>query len=217
MASTEVAVLSRKLDELVRMDASYETFGSSVHRYRLNAPISPAELAEFEAQHSIVLPEHYRTFVSEFSNGGAGPHYGLFPLGFFDASGGPLERWTEGDGFAGILAEPFPHSESWNLPESRLEPPASFENDEEEEAWIRELDGEVWRPELVDGAFPICHQGCAIRNLLIVTGPERGNVWVDDRPNDGGIFPGRGNSTAGTPFFEWYSTWLDDSIAALRA
>ena len=217
MASTEVSVIRRKLDELVRVDTSFETFGSSVHRYRLNTPVSPVELDQFEATHAIVLPEPYRTFVSEFSNGGAGPYYGLFPLGFFDAAGGPLEKWNEGDGFAGVLSEPFPHSKSWNLPEARLMPPESFDSDADEDAWIRELDNEVWRPDLVNGAFPICHQGCAIRNLLIVTGPERGNVWVDDRPNDGGIYPDGSNLHTGTLFFDWYSDWLDNSIEALRA
>jgi len=216
VASSEIAVLRKKLDELIHVDTSFETFGSSVHRYRLNPPVSPIELEQFEATHSIILPEPYRTFVSEFSNGGAGPYYGLFPLGFFDAAGGPLERWKEGDGFAGILSEPFPHSESWNLPEVRLMRPGSLEADDEEDAWIRELDNEVWRPELVNGAFPICHQGCAIRNLLVVSGPERGNVWIDDRPNDGGIHPVNSNSPTGTLFFDWYSTWLDESIAALR-
>ena len=216
VASIEIAVLRKKLDELRCIDTSFETFGSSAHLYRMNAPLSETKLDEFETRHSITLPEPYRTFVSEFSNGGAGPYYGLFPLGYFDAAGGPLERWKEGDGFAGILAKPFPHSEAWNLPEARLLPPDSFENDEEEEAWIREVDGEVWRPDLVNGAFPICHQGCAIRNLLIVNGPERGNVWVDDRPNDGGIYPDGDDPHTGTPFFDWYSNWLDASIAALK-
>lgn len=216
MVSTEISILRQKLDELRRIDRSFETFGSGEHRYRLEPPLSEAELGEFEGKHTISLPEPYRTFVSELSNGGPGPYYGLFPLGYFDAAGGPLERWKEGDGFAGNLSEPFPHSKTWNLSDARFNRPEYFETDEEEEAWCRALDNEMWRPELVNGAFPICHQGCAIRNLLVVSGPERGNVWVDDRPNDGGIYPDDCGSQPGTPFLNWYLNWLDNSIAALQ-
>lgn len=216
MESTNASILLRKLEELRRIDRSFATFGSSSHQYRLEPPLPRAKLESFEAEHSIVLPEPYRTFISELSNGGAGPYCGLFPLGYFDGSGGPLERWSEGDGFAGQLSRPFPHRQPWSLPDSRYKCPDAFETEEEEEAWYKALEDETWKPELVDGAFPICHQGCAIRNLLVVTGPERGKVWVDDRASDGGIFPEGDDPNSGISFFDWYSDWLDRSIAALK-
>ena len=215
MASVEIATINKKLDELRRTDTSFETFGSSVHCYQLNAPLSEVELGEFEVAHALILPEPYRTFISELGNGGAGPFYGLFPLGFFDATGGPLERWKEGDGFAGDLSKVFPHREPWNVSDAWFEHSGHFENDDEEDAWIRAFENEVWNPELVNGAFPICHEGCAIRNLLVVTGPERGNVWTDDRANDGGIYPNSEDSKTGASFFEWYSGWIDRSVDAL--
>lgn len=215
MVSTEISILREKLDELRRMDGSFETFGSVAHRYRVEPPLTEVELKQFEAKHEVSLPEPYRTFVSELSNGGPGPYYGLFPLGYFDGAGGPLERWEEGDGVAGDLSKPFPHTESWNLPDERFKCPEKFGNDDEEESWYRALDDATWQPELVNGAFPICHQGCAVRSLLIVSGPERGNIWIDDRPNDGGIFPDGSDSQSGTSFFNWYLNWLDTSIAAL--
>ena len=34
-----------------------------------------------------------------------------------------------------------------------------------------------WVP--VDGAIPVCHEGCAVRDWLVVSGPEAGRVWHD--------------------------------------
>jgi hypothetical protein len=215
MGSVEIANIKKRLNDLAHLDTTFETFGSSAHRYLLNAPLSDLELEAFENNHAIILPDPYRTFISKIGNGGAGPYYGLFPLGFFDAAGGPLERWKAGDGFAGDLSEPFPHREMWSASEEWFEHSGRFKNDDEEDAWVRAFEDEVWNPELVNGAFPICHEGCAIRHLLIVTGPERGNVWIDDRANDGGIHPINKDSKTGAPFLEWYSGWIDRSTDAL--
>lgn len=58
----------------------------------------------------------------------------------------------------------------------------------------------------IDGAFPICHMGCAILIWLIVTGPEAGNVWMDDRSSDGGWMPLR------LTFLRWYERWIEKSL-----
>ncbi|MGK5443254.1 SMI1/KNR4 family protein [Micromonospora sp. URMC 105] len=57
-----------------------EVFGAKAHRWTLESPLSPAELAELEAQLGIELPEEYRSFLLHAGRGGAGPAYGLFPL-----------------------------------------------------------------------------------------------------------------------------------------
>ena len=41
----------------------------------------------------------------------------------------------------------------------------------------------------VTGSMRICHYGYAIYYLLVVTGNNAGQIWVDDRANDNGIFP----------------------------
>ena len=74
----------------------------------------------------------------------------------------------------------------------------------------------AWKPELIDGALPICHKGCAIRNGLVVTGSERGNIWVDDRANDLGIYPEQPETKDRINFLDWYATWLDISLASLK-
>ncbi len=46
----------------------------------LAAPIQPAEVAEFEAQHGIALPAAYKTFLLDGGAHGPGPYGGLLPL-----------------------------------------------------------------------------------------------------------------------------------------
>ncbi len=57
----------------------------------------------------------------------------------------------------------------------------------------------------------ICHFGCGVYFLLVVSGPERGNIWIDDRASDYGITPWGGD------FFTWYDTWLEDSLQKSEA
>ncbi|MGA8203531.1 MAG: SMI1/KNR4 family protein [Woeseiaceae bacterium] len=215
--SKELVQIRERLNELRERDTAFEVFGSSRHRYVLNPPLKAAELREFETTHSVILPDAYRSFLLECGNGGAGPYYGIFPLGHRDhGAGGPLEAWAEGDGLAGVLSRPFPHDRAWNLPEERFSPPAVFRCAEEEKIWYRTLEDDTWKSSLVDGALPICHQGCAIRNYLVVTGTERGNVWIDDRVNHNGIYPEATDSSGRVPFLEWYSSWIATSLARVR-
>ncbi|CAM1341951.1 SMI1/KNR4 family protein [Tenacibaculum amylolyticum] len=74
-------------------DSFFEVFGASSHKYILNSPLDLQELNDFEKTYEIVLPETYKTFLSEIGNGGleyknsvvgnsgAGPDYGIFKLG----------------------------------------------------------------------------------------------------------------------------------------
>tara|TARA_Y100001934_G_scaffold243249_1_gene299685 strand:+ start:1119 stop:1328 length:210 start_codon:yes stop_codon:yes gene_type:complete len=65
----------------------------------------------------------------------------------------------------------------------------------------------------LDGAIPICHLGCAQRQWLIVSGPERGNIWCDDRADNEGLSPLKKPQKKRITFFEWYREWLDDALA----
>jgi hypothetical protein len=184
-------------------------FGASEHRYRLAPPLSAAQVATWEHDHGVQLPPEYRTFITKLGNGGAGPFYGLFPLGLWDGAGGPLEPW---DDAVGDLRAAFPHREEWNLPASRLEPPDSFEDDASETAWHDALDGGYCARSLLDGAFYLCHHGCALRTVLVVTGPERGTVWLDGRADESGILPHTDGNGRHLSFGEWYRGWLERSL-----
>jgi hypothetical protein len=201
----------RKLSVLRSRDAFLRLFGASSHQYELNQAASADAIAAFEHEHEVELPSDYRDFLLHCGNGGAGPYYGLFPLGMFDGAGRGLEPWSEGDGFAGILSRPFPHHEAWNLPDARFKMPEDLAEDAEDK-WYETLDNEYWAPELTHGAFPICHQGCAYRNLLVVSGPERGHIWLDGRASDQGIVPVSDRGGSRVSFSTWYTGWLDAAL-----
>ncbi|MEM7246245.1 MAG: SMI1/KNR4 family protein [Acidobacteriota bacterium] len=205
----------RLLAMLREADERRAVFGAGAHEYRLDSPLSEAELVGFEERHGVPLPEDYRSFLLHCGNGGAGPYYGLFPLGLFDGAGRGLEPWKEGDGHAGVLRHPFPHSTAWNLPDESFVPSETFSSVDEEDAWHERFDAEYWAPELVAGSFPICHQGCAYRNFLIVTGASRGQVWVDGRASDGGLVPELNRDGTPRSFSSWYFGWLEDAFREL--
>jgi len=214
MAHDFVELVRDGLTRLRQADPRFEVFGASTHRYELLPPISRVELDAFEATHNIRLPEGYRRFLLEIGNGGAGPHYGLFPLGMWDGTGSGLEPW--GEFGAGVLSDEFPHSAHWNLPAERFAAP-EFSDDEAEDAWQTALDDEYWNPALTAGSFPIAHQGCAYRNVLVVTGPARGLVWLDGRASDQGIGPEERPEQLGPTFEDWYLGWLENSLCARGA
>lgn len=184
--------------------------GSDAHRFRINPPIPVDEVRDFEARHRIRLPEEYRDFIVHVGNGGAGPGYGLFPLGM-ENRGYDTLPWTEGDWLVGVLSEPFPHTEPWNDLTGK---PVLDEELEEDPVWEAEFQERLraWEEGYfstanVNGAFPICHRGCALQDWLIVTGSQAGQVWADCRVDHRGLRP------TNQSFLQWYRSWLDDVLA----
>lgn len=53
------------------------------------------------------------------------------------------------------------------------------------EAWS----DKYWDSKQVNGAVPICYLGSALRQWIVVTGPEAGNVWCDNRADQNGLRP----------------------------
>ena len=190
-----------------------DVFGAEGHGFRLNPPLSESEVASFESVHGAQLPWDYRAFITTIGNGGAGPAYGVFPLGRWDGAGGPLEPWPGSDGLWGDLARPFPHVEAWN--DLGTQPRDGVDLDPAEyERRMEAFDARYWDRALVDGAMPICHEGCAHRVLLIVTGREAGNLWYDSRASDGGLGPWLGPEGTRQTFTTWYEHWLQEALAS---
>ena len=79
----DIAALGDMLSCLRDADRGFRVFGSEEHRYRLGPPLSEEELVTFESASRVRLPTDYRRFLSVVGNGGAGPYYGLEPLGTF--------------------------------------------------------------------------------------------------------------------------------------
>ena len=72
-------------------------------------------------------------------------------------------------------------------------------------------------PTHVNGAFPIGHYGCTIYAWLVVTGPEAGNMWLEDRGADNGLSPFSSQHCERLTFYEWYREWLDEAIGKLNS
>ena len=61
--------------------------------------------------------------------------------------------------------------------------------DEAYENWHERFIDLYWDDAHTLGGICISHRGCALRNWLVVSGPARGQVWSDDRVDEGGLSP----------------------------
>jgi SMI1 / KNR4 family (SUKH-1) len=189
-------------------------FGSDAHRFELFPPVTEETISRFEQHYRITLPTDYRGFLIQVGNGGAGPAYGLFPLGEIEG-----ESWRENDGLIGTLSLPFPHTGPWNDQSGRPE----FDEDQEDDPnWEHQYQADLseWEkrhyhnPKFINGAIPICHLGCASRQWLVVQGPETGHIWNDFRADSGGLKPVEQPGRNRVTFLQWYLAWLQS--AAIR-
>ncbi|MEZ0129297.1 SMI1/KNR4 family protein [Flavobacterium sp. LBUM151] len=182
----------------------FKLFGSKKHEYKLNNCLSEIEIQEFEKLYQIYLPLDYRNFINNIGNGGVGPAYGLYKLEDWN-----LEIEIKNDNF---LKTKFPYLEKWN---------SEFKGNLEDEDYMESKEFEYWEKEYFDGkhlfgSIRICHYGCAVYYFLIVSGVEKGNIWVDDRANDEGIYPLFSENKNRYNFTEWYNEWLSQSLIKLK-
>lgn len=111
-------------------------------------------------------------------------------------------------GEALVPSTPFPLVEPWNM---------EFTGETEDEEAFEEFEREYFDGKWSCGLLRICNFGCGISLNLVVNGTEYGNIWVDDRGNDGGIYPDPYfDQKQRVKFIEWYELWLDRSIADLK-
>jgi len=218
----EKAAILAALSALDRKDPRRKVFGAVSHQYRLNPPLRVRTIEAFEQKHQVTLPEDYRYFLTAVGNGGAGPYYGLFRFGEHD-DGHDFCKWAQGH-MVGDLTKAFPHARAWNLPRSfwakQPEPGPETPLEEEDrlnEGWDKQLEQHYWKPDLMNGAIPICHLGCALRQWLVINGPQKGFVWCDDRADDRGIYPLRNASGKRLTFAAWYLAWLQNPKVAMEA
>ena len=83
---------------------------------------------------------------------------------------------------------------------------------EEFECWEQDY----YNEKHVFGSIRVCHYGCAIYYFLVVSGVEKGNIWVDDRANDQGIYPLSTENNNRYNFTEWFNEWLNQSLIKLK-
>jgi hypothetical protein len=89
-----------------------------------------------------------------------------------------------------------------------------------DEAYFRRLDefddNYYWHASLMDGAIPICHEGCALRIWLVVTGAQAGHLWQDGRSDRTGVKPLRLLNGGAATFSLWYDEWLEEALREAR-
>jgi SMI1 / KNR4 family (SUKH-1) len=194
---------------------STEVFGSIAHRFELNPPVPEPEISIFEQEHGISLPLDYRQFLGRIGNGGAGPYYGIFPLGFCTRGSSRLEPFAEDDGLVGNLSKPFPLEEPWN--DLSGDPDEALIKTNEADYWrqVEVFDSIYFATANVDGAIPICEEGCALRVWLVVTGKQTGRLWHDGRAERTGLTPLVLKSGSPATFSVWYQEWLDELLRPL--
>jgi acyl-coenzyme A synthetase/AMP-(fatty) acid ligase len=139
----------------------------------------------YEAQHGVVLPEPYRTFVVEICDGSfiGPPDGGLMELGRLP------DDWGAGRP-ARDLAKPFPLTEPWVW--------------EDEEHSEEELDA-LLDPVFNHGSLVLGTDGCGMYWHLVVTGAHRGHIWC---VTDVGAYP-YGAEFDGTTGRSGFAGWVE--------
>jgi len=194
-----IELIKSKIEELKSIDNQFRIFGAEYHKYEFNSLVNESEVTSFENQHNIELPEFYREFILHFGLQGCGPNYGLlnFDYAILSTPSNPKdsEKIT--------LSNDFRFESIWNI---------KYEQGDYGK-WEKEYFEAKW----IDGSIRICHEGCGYYVNLVVKGSEKGNIWLDARASDGGIFPiGHHKGEAKTTFEEWYINWLNDSINKMK-
>jgi len=247
-------VIRSKLAHLRERDPHHAVFGSETHGYGHGLCVGEEPIRTVEEESGIHFPEGYRQFLLQVGNGGAGPGYGLLTL---EASVRGCPRGRLAQPFPALFVAPVPQATEKSL-KGGDEP--GDEPDDLDPLWQdsrrpdtlcqwvryrREREPVVSSPtdgavateaerddgECHPGAMPVAHYGCGIIALLVVSGPERGAIWVDDPNGSFGckLYPiGRGGwmgeggwqRMAAHPekrldFLAWYDDWLDDALVAL--
>ncbi|WP_300604171.1 SMI1/KNR4 family protein [Niabella sp.] len=211
--------IREKLDQLRNMDIRQELPGADAHQYRLNPVLKPEEVHRFETTHQVQLPEEYVAFLTNLGDGGAGPFQGLRQLegsriSFFDPTG--AHQYFD-------LSRPFPHTEKWNMEwelealDARLEAAYEAGNQQLEKQLFERKWDLISGTEHDQGRLYMTDDGYGTQISLVVNGQEKGNMWSDERINDGGIHPSNelGN-TGKISFLNWYELWLDHALKKMR-
>ena len=210
MEEFDIPVIKTAISRLREVQAP--VFGADTHGFHLNPLLSEAEAAAFERDHNVLLPPDYRQFITRIGNGGAGPFYGIFPLGSMD-HGFDLRPWKENDGFVGTLSKPFTFKHEWNDLSAMPQDDLLKRDADEYDRLIERFDRTYWSSDLVNGAIPICHEGCALRIWMVVAGEQAGDLWEDRRSEYKGLRPVRIDNGASATFYKWYAEWLDNCFA----
>lgn len=196
----QIERIKKKLILAKDADKELEVFAADSHEYILGETVSHDEILKFEKEYSVSLPECYKTFLLHIGNGGvssgnagAGPGYGIFPLGknvdeFIQDN---VKEYLKED--CKIFSKM--NSEFWEELNENIS-----EN-------ISDEDFEIEIGKIFSGILPIGTQGCTYFYGLVLNGNEKGRIVNIDIDRQQPYFAFESN------FLDWYERWLDEITA----
>jgi len=186
--------IKNKLFKAKKADKKLEVFGAKTHKYDLNPPITEFEAEEFERKFSIELPECYKAFITQTGNGGAGPYYGIYPLGknVDDLINDNTETYLKND----CVIYPKMTDGYWKSLTKNIDDYDISDEDYEKET------GRIF-----GGILPIGSQGCTYIHGIVLNGKYKGRVVNLDTDGQKPKFAFEKN------FSDWYERWLDEVIS----
>lgn len=162
-------------------------------------PLGWEGVLEWETAQGVTLPEPFRSFIAEVSNGSAlGPPEdgGLLPLGWMP------RPWPDRDGVRDPAA-PFPLEYSWYWDQGASKP--------------REDNVDLCARVHRHGSIPLGTEAAGIWWILITAGPQRGKVWalteLGAQPYDGVTQDPWGTLYSAVGFLQWVRQWVDGARA----
>lgn len=199
--SEQIARIKTKLSQAKKADNTNKVFGADSHKYEINEPASEEEVAAFEEEYGVQLPECYRAFVLQVGNGGTGyyesapgPFYGIYPFG--DSVTELVSENAEKHLGNDCLLYPKMTDDYWQSLNKRIDG-----DDVSDDVQNQELE------EIFGGILPIGSQGCTYLHGLVLNGPYKGRVVNLDMDRQKPKFTFEHN------FLDWYERWLDEVIS----
>ncbi|WP_328466424.1 SMI1/KNR4 family protein [Streptomyces sp. NBC_00448] len=151
----------------------------------------------FEAECGVVLPEPYRTFVAEVADGSplGPPEFGLVSLGGAGGDDGRSGQKGRNGRRERELGRPFPLTDAWVW--------------EDDPRPVAEIDPVLERV-FDDGSVVLGTDGCGMYWHLVVSGPQRGHVWLIT--GEGAVPFGAefGHTGGDAGFAGWVRHWATD-------
>ena len=193
--------LQRIKDKLVRARSADEecgAFGAESHEYLLNVPATEEEVSAFERQYSVQLPDCFRSFLLVVGNGGlgsqnsgAGPYYGLYPLGYVSDN---TKNYLKND----CIIDPDTEMGPWKSLSEFARRGSGISGEQYSQK----------AGKLYGGILPLGTQGCTYVHAIVLNGPFKGRVVnLDYNYIVPPIF-----TPDTTNFLDWYEGWLDEVI-----
>ena len=154
----------------------------------LTDPLTLTAVEQFERVFGVTLPGDYRSFLLQVGDGGCGPGLAMRPLG-----------------------APFDDSLAWDAGEIHRGPGEPNEDLSLTFKHIAAVDitPEAAAPELTAGSLYLFDHGCALWDLLVVTGDSAGEIWRDRLSDGDGLRPACDDDGARMGFAAYYCRWLE--------